>query len=113
MAHMARRLTDQGLEMMPFRQGTLSMNEPTKLTEKMILQKELQHGGNPVLRWMITNARTVQDNNGCVRIAKENKDSPRKVDGVVAMIMAIGQWMKFDIEDNSNKSIYEERGLRT
>lgn len=112
MAHMARRLTDQGLEMVPFRQGTLSMNEPTKLTEKMILQKELQHGGNPVLRWMITNARTVQDNNGCVRIAKENKDSPRKVDGVVAMIMAIGQWMKFDIEDNANKSVYEERGLR-
>ena len=112
MAHMAKELTDAGLVMRPFRQGTLSMNEPTKLTEKMILQKEINHGGNPVLRWMMTNARTMQDNNGCIRIVKENKDSPRKVDGVVAMIMAIGQWMKTEIEESGERSVYEERGLR-
>ena len=111
MAHMAKRLTEQGLDMQAFRQGILSMNEPTKATEKMILQGKLIHFGNPVLRWMITNARTVQDNNGCVRIAKEYKSSARKVDGVVAMIMAIGQSMKFEIENESKFSIYEERGL--
>ena len=113
MAHMARRLAEAGLDMQPFRQGLLSMNEPTKETEKMVLRGELVHFGNPVLRWMISNARTMEDNNGCVRIAKESKMSPRKVDGVVAMIMAIGQWIKSEISEEKTKSVYEERGLRS
>lgn len=110
MAHMAKRLSDAGLPMRPFRQGTLSMNEPTKAVEKLIINGELCHFNNPVLRWMISNARTIEDNNGCIRIAKENKDSPRKVDGVIALIMAVGGWIKTEIEEN--KSMYESGGLR-
>ena len=37
-----------------FGQGFASMSAPTKEVEKMVLSKEIAHGGNPVLSWMVS-----------------------------------------------------------
>lgn len=74
-----------------FGQGYASMSAPTKEIEKMVLSKELAHGGNSVLSWCISNVAIKMDPAGNVKINKEK--STEKVDGAVALCMAIGRSM--------------------
>lgn len=82
-------LTADGLEMAPFGQGFASMSAPTKALEKLVLDKKINHGGNPVLAWMINNTQTVEDPAGNIKPAK-NK-SKGKIDGVISLIESIGE----------------------
>jgi phage terminase large subunit-like protein len=74
-----------------FGQGFASMAAPTKELEKMVLSGELAHGGNPVLTWMVSNAVVRTDPAGNMKVDKEK--STERVDGVVALVMAIARAM--------------------
>lgn len=63
------------------------MNWPTKKLEELVLGAKLAHGGNPVLRWMASNVRIEKDAADNWKPSK--KRSPERVDGIVALIMAI------------------------
>lgn len=78
------------LNAVPFRQGYVTMGEPTVAFEKLVLTHELVHFGNPVLSWMAANAQCKVDVKGNVQVVKDHKDSPRKIDALVAGIMALG-----------------------
>jgi phage terminase large subunit-like protein len=84
------------------------MNAPTKELEKMVVGEQLQHGGNPVLRWMCGNIEIKRDPAGNIKIDKGK--SSEKVDGMVAMVMAIGEWLTCK---EGGPSIYETQGIRT
>jgi phage terminase large subunit-like protein len=86
-----RDLLEEGFPMDQFGQGYASMSAPTKELEKMIVSGELQHGGNPVLRWMVSNVMIEEDPAANIKINK--KKSREKVDGIVALVMAIGESM--------------------
>jgi phage terminase large subunit-like protein len=98
---------EDGFHMIEFRQGTISMNEPAKCLESMIIKSELKHGGNPILRWMASNVAVRPDASGNIRFDKEH--SMEKIDGIVALTMAIGR----AIVQTKHESIYETQGLRT
>ncbi|MBE3118850.1 MAG: terminase large subunit [Candidatus Atribacteria bacterium] len=100
---------DDGIPMAQFRQGFLSMNAPAKELEKLVLSGQLAHGGNPVLRWMASNVAVRTDPAGNIKPDKEN--SGDKIDGIVALVMAIGA-ATMGIE-GPKASIYETRGLVT
>ncbi len=101
-AQLSVKLADtDGLPMISFRQGFLSMSEPIKQMERLILTRSLVHFANPVLRWMISNADIKEDPAGNVKIVKPGKDSPKKVDGVVASVMAIGLSIAHKVEEES------------
>ena len=97
-------------ELFPFRQGFLSMAEPTAKLEADILEHRLRHFGNPVLTWMVSNAKTQTDPKGNTMLAKENKDSKRKIDGVVASVMAYGVYLRPEVQELFNDD-YEVRTL--
>jgi len=88
-----------------FGQGFLSMSAPTKELEKLIYGEQLAHGGDPVLRWMAQNVAVEEDAAGNIKPSK--KKSFEKIDGIVALIMALGR----AITQESAGSIYETRGL--
>ena len=93
-AQLARDLGDvDGFQMVEFRQGYKSMNEPTKALMRMVLEHKLNHFANPVLRWMAANAQAQEDPAGNIKLVKPNKDSPLKVDGLIALVMAYGMAM--------------------
>jgi phage terminase large subunit-like protein len=50
---------------------------------------ELAHGGNPVTRWMAANVAVAQDPAGNLKPAEDK--STERIDGIVALIMAIGR----------------------
>jgi len=97
-------LVDDGASMSPFGQGFASMSAPTKELEKIVYGKQLVHGGNPVLRWMCANVMIKEDPAGNIKIDKGK--STEKVDGMVALAMALGEWMT---DDSMGASVYEER----
>ncbi|MGB4107757.1 MAG: terminase TerL endonuclease subunit [Alphaproteobacteria bacterium] len=83
------RLMNSGVNMVAFRQGFISMSPAVKQLEKIILSGELAHGGNPVLRWMMSNVVMRLDPAGNVKPDKEK--SSERIDGIVALIMAVGR----------------------
>lgn len=102
-------LQNEGMECNPFGQGYGSMSAPTKEFEKLVLTGKIEHFGNPVLRWMLASTLVKTDPAGNIKPDKEK--STQKIDGIVASIMALGEWMTAQTDDESNP--YENRGLLT
>ncbi len=102
------RLQGEEVEIIPFRQGFGSMNAPTKELEKLILSKRIGHNGNPVSRWMLGNIAIKHDPAGNMKPDKEK--SADKIDGIVALIIALGTAILAPPEDESP---YTKRGLLT
>ena len=87
--------------------GWISQNLPTKMLEGLVLDKKLNHGGHPVLKWMMSNVTLQEDAAGNIKINKgKSKD---KIDGIAALIMALAEYMN-TLEDGG-ESIYEDRGI--
>lgn len=99
-------LQDEGMKMDGFGQGFVSMNAPTKQIEKMAMNKEMNHMGNEVLRWMCGNVTTKMDPAGNIKMDKGK--SQEKIDGMVALAMAIGEWMTGDKPQGPSKYETEE-----
>ncbi len=89
----ASQLTSQlmadGVTVVPFGQGFREMSPATKEFEKLVLGRRLHHGGNPVLRWMMSNVSIRQDPAG--NIKPDKAKSTDRIDGIVAAIMAVGR----------------------
>lgn len=103
------RLTnDETVELLPFGQGFASMSAPTKQIEVLVLQGRLNHGNNEALNWMCSNVVLKRDPSDNIKMDKEK--SPEKIDGMIALAMALGICMIDTKEEEIN--VYEKRGMR-
>ena len=102
-------LSNDGFTMVPFGQGMRDMSFPTKELMRLVLQRRIAHAGNPVLRWMASNISIKQDPAGGLKPDRDK--SGQKIDGIVALIMAIGRAMVHAGDEGG--SVYEKRGLVT
>ena len=85
---MAQQLQDAGVPVEEYRQGYVSMSEPSKDLERRVLSGEVVHGGHPVLRWCASNAMVKRDPAG--NIKPDKSKSTGRIDLLVALVMAIG-----------------------
>lgn len=83
------------------------MSTLTKQFEVLVLSGQLEHFSNLVLRWMLSSTLVKTDPAGYIKPDKEK--SVQKIDGIVASIMALGEWMTDQANDDSNP--YDNRGL--
>lgn len=95
-----------GLTMVEVRQGMVTLNEPTKFMERLVLARGLRHGGNPVLTWCVSNVAIRSDAAGNKKPDKEK--SQEKIDPAVATIIALERAIK---STGNAKSVYETRGM--
>lgn len=102
------QLAGDGFDIDPFGQGFASMSAPTKELEKLVIGETLRHQGHPVLRWMGSNVCTEEDAAGNIKPSKSR--STEKIDGIVALIMAIGAKMEEDPKPKESR--YKTKGLR-
>ena len=102
---MVQTLEDDGFTMVPFGQGFKDMSPPTKELMRLVLEHRLCHGGHPVLRWNMDNAFVRTDPAGNLKLDKEK--STEKVDGAVALVMALDRAMK----NQGGDSVYNHRAL--
>ncbi len=85
------KLVELGAPAQPFGQGFASMSAPAKELERVVTARRLEHGSHPALEWMAGNVAVTQDAAGNIKPAKDR--SSDRIDGIVALIMAIGMSM--------------------
>lgn len=104
--HVIQNLEGEGFTMVPFGQGYKDMSPPTKEFYKLLMEGNIIHGGNPVLRWMAGNVVVETDAAENIKVTKAK--SPEKIDGIVATIMALDRAVR---NQGNNSSVYDERGI--
>ena len=103
---MVQNLEDMSFTMVPFGQGFKDMSPPSKELFKLLMEGNIVHGGNPVLKWMAGNVVMRQDPAGNIKPDKEK--SVEKIDGIVASIMALDRCIR---NGTGCGSVYDERGV--
>jgi phage terminase large subunit-like protein len=109
-AELVQRLTDvHGFDQeMPvaFPQTIMHFAGPTAQFERLVLAGKLWHDGNPITRWQAGHCQVRHDANDNIRPVKPEHGDLKKIDGIVAGIMALGA--AGGIEETT--SAYESRG---
>lgn len=108
MWNIAPKLTRYSDALMEYQQSIRYMSVPTKEVESMVLKHSINLLGNPILRWNFGNVVVYRDPNGNIKLDKAR--SRNKIDGVVALVDAIGGWLTKTAND---KQIYATHALRT
>jgi phage terminase large subunit-like protein len=95
-------------KLLEYQQSIRYMSVPTKWMESAVLKHELNFLDNPVIRWMFRNVVIYTDPNANIKLDKSR--ARNKIDGVVALVNAIGGWLT----KTSGKSgeIYRDHSLR-
>jgi phage terminase large subunit-like protein len=103
---LVNRLSERGAPMVEFRQGARSFNAPMKELDRAYLAGMLDHGGDEVLTWNASNVVAQADDN--MNIKPSRRNSQEKIDGYVALLMALGVAM------SAEPALYADgRGLLT
>ena len=90
-----------------FPQTVKNFTTPMKETEALVRKRILAHGHCPVMTWMMSNVVAAEDKNENIKPNKESVE--KKIDGPVAMLMAISRAL---LEPKQTGSKYETQGLR-
>jgi len=107
-SQLVTQLMSDGANMVEFGQGYRDMSAPTYHLLKLVLEQKLDHGNNPILRWMAANLTVEQDAAGNIKPTKAK--STERIDGMVALVMALGRIIS---QPAPVASVYEERGILT
>lgn len=105
----ATRLDELGMVVFPMGQGFKSLSPPSKELYKMVMQGRVRHNHNPVLTWMAGNVVVQEDAAGNIKPIKNPRDGGKhkKIDGIVALIMALDRV----VQPGEEPSSYEDEGL--
>jgi phage terminase large subunit-like protein len=103
---LATQLQGDGFEVAFFGQGFASMSAPMKELNSLILANKIHHRPNAVMRWMVSNVAIEQDAAGNIKPSKRR--SKEKIDGVVALVNALGVAIA---TPKKEESIYSSRGV--
>ena len=90
---LAHQLADEGMEPVIIKQSFTGMSDGMKELEAAIASGRFHHDGHPIMTWCIGNTvgKYLAGSDDIVRPIKEHDDS--KIDGAVALIMAVGRAM--------------------
>lgn len=100
------QLDGEGLPVVPFGQGFVSMSGPSKELERLVLSNGFHHGGHPLLRRHAQAVAVETDAAGNIKPSKAK--STQRIDGIVSGVMAIG----ISAQDvGPQVSVYQSRGL--
>ena len=87
-------LEGDGFTMVPIGMGFKDMSPGMKELYKLLLEGKVNHGGNPVLRWMAGNV--VAEVDAAENIKPSKKKSTEKIDGIVALIMGLDRAVRHE-----------------
>ena len=93
-----QNLMEAGLHMEPHAQTAVGMNAPLCEMKRIAHRQELEHNGDPIMSWMVSNCTPRMDVRGNISIEKSPASAHgkirRKIDGAMAMTMACSMWMQ-------------------
>lgn len=90
--------TEKGLPMEPYSQSIGNFNKPTKELERLLLSGVAVIDNNIITRHCFRNVVMARDKNGNTKPSKQYEE--KKIDGVIAMIEALGVYLMCPRYDN-------------
>lgn len=99
-------LSSAGLELNPYSQTTTAMNAPISEIETFVGKQNIVYD-NPVMRWMMSNVAIYTDTDGYKKV---NRNKSGKVDGIVALLMSVGQYLIW-LGKPENQGAYKDEGI--
>ena len=99
---LAVELQGEGLDVKEYPQGFRAMSSPTKRLEALVLERKIRHGGNPALSAQA--AAVTIETNAYEDIRPVKKKSTGRIDGIVALIFALGWWEREQIVNKAPKA---------
>lgn len=99
-SQLVTRLLSKGIPMSKYSQGIMNMSAPAKQFEKLVTEKKFTHNNNPVANWMLSNVYLYVDANENIKPHKGK--SANKIDGIVASLNAIGEYMTDKADEQQN-----------
>mgnify|MGYP003635935528 FL=1 len=103
-------LMDEGCVMVEIRATVQNFSEPMKWLEALILDGRFHHTGCPLMTWMVSNIVAHTDKKDNIYPNKARPEN--KIDGVIALLMALNRYINIENENSLNNA-YAERGIRT
>ena len=108
--YLMTRLMDCGLPVINYNQTVKNMSTPMKEVEGAVLDGKLFHDGSQCMTWMMGNVTARIDAKENIYPRKDNENDHRcKIDGPVALIMAMGRWLT---HVNPTSSPWEDENFR-
>ena len=95
------QLTEKGFNCQPYSQTTGALNKPTRYMEIIARSGKAVFDDNPIIRWNFANCEIIEDSNENIKPVKINKDSQKKIDGIHAMLNALGKHLEQPQYDNT------------
>lgn len=101
--YLITRLSNTSIPVVDFNQTVKNMSDPMKEVEARVIARTLWHDGNPVMTWMMGNVAAKIDAKENIYPRKENDNDPNcKIDGPVALIMAMGRALVAGVDDGDD-----------
>jgi phage terminase large subunit-like protein len=88
-AALVARLYEVGMPVKKVGQGMAVLSNPSKHVERLILGHKIRHDGNPFLGHQLGNCEVFTDVQGNIKVKKAGVDRHAKVDGIIALIIAM------------------------
>lgn len=88
---LCNELLDDGVPLVEVPQNTGGMYPGSSCLEKLVYGRRLMHNANPVLRWCAMNVALLFDTNGNFRPDKKKSKENGRIDGIVALVMALSR----------------------
>lgn len=104
-------INKHGINAVKFGQSPNWYNPAIRELMRALRRGDVAHGGDPVMAWQAENLIVVRDARDLWMPDKSHKD--KKIDLMVAVLMAISDCLFHAAEDDGRRSVYETRGLRT
>ena len=95
----------QETQVLEHQQSYISMNDPIKQTQKLLLDRKIRHGNHRPLAWCVSNVVTRSDPAGNIKFDKDK--SSEKIDFAVALVMGVGR----AVAASNTGNVYNDRGL--
>lgn len=99
----AIQATSEGLPLEPFSQALGNFNRPTKEFERLILSNKIVIDNNEITKYCLQNVVIKQDHNDNSKPIKTERQN--KIDGVIAMLQALGILLQQPLYNNQIFSI--------
>lgn len=104
--HFANQMVNDGFPMVEYGQTVRNFSQPMKELEALIVKKSVEFTKDPVLLWMFGNVVARLDKKDNIFPDKDRVEN--KIDGVVAIIMALARALRHMGEGDS---VYEKKEL--
>jgi phage terminase large subunit-like protein len=98
---LASNLAAKDVSVIEYRPTVANFSPAMKEIDALVRQRRFHHDGNPVLAWNVACVEVLEDFKGNIYPRKDRDDPHQKIDGLVALLMAMGRRMALDAAPSS------------